>query len=212
MISSIELRNWKTHLNSRFEFGQGTNVLVGTMGSGKTSVMDAICFALFGTFPALQQRRVSLQEIIMSRPNEMENASVKLGFEYGGKNFEVERTIKNKGSSEAKLYEEGKFVAGPKPGDVNEAIEKSIEIGYNLFSRAVYSEQNQIDYFLRLSPGQRKEKFDELLELDRYEKARSNAVTALNRLRGIAEDKKKLVQEQEKQGSKEQLKELEKKS
>ena len=181
------------------------------MGSGKTSVMDAICFALFGTFPALQQRRIGLQEILMRKPNQAEEARVKLGFDYEGKEFEVERTIKLKGSSQAKLYIDGKFVAGPKPQDVNSEIEKNIEISYNLFSRAVYSEQNQIDYFLRLSPGQRKEKFDELLELDRYEKARSNAVSALNRVKGILDDKKKWLQEQQKDSREKVLADLEKK-
>jgi len=210
MIKSIELQNWKTHLDSKLEFEKGTNVLVGNMGSGKTSVMDAICFSLFGTFPALQQRRIALQEIIMAKPNQMEQAAIKLEFRYGEKEFRVERTIKEKGSSEAKLFVAGKLVAGPKPKDVNEAIERELEISYNLFSRAVYSEQNQIDYFLRLSPGQRKEKFDELLELDKYEAVRGNAVTALNRLKAMAEDKAKWLQELEAGSKGTDIKELEK--
>jgi len=51
-------------------------------------------------------------------------------------------------------------------------VEKAIEINYNLFSRAVYSEQNEIDSFLRLSPKDRKTKFDELLDLQKYEAVR----------------------------------------
>jgi exonuclease SbcC len=212
MIKSVELRNWKTHLNSRFEFSSGTNVLIGQMGAGKTAVMDAICFALFGTFPALQQRRIALHEIIMARPTPMESATVLLVFQYGGSEFRVERTVRAKGSTEAKLFIDGKFAAGPKPADVNNAIERNIEINYNLFSRAVYSEQNQIDYFLRLSPGQRKEKFDELLGLDRYEVVRGNAVSALNRLRSVAEDKKKWLGELEREAETVELKHLEKKA
>ena len=42
----------------------------------------------------------------------------------------------------------------------------AINLNYDLFSRAVYSEQNQIDYFLKLTASQRKEKFDELLEIN----------------------------------------------
>ncbi|MBN2067289.1 MAG: AAA family ATPase [Candidatus Diapherotrites archaeon] len=197
MISKAVLRNWKTHSDSTFEFGKGTNVLVGQMGSGKTSVMDAICFALFGTFPALQARKVSQQEVIQSKPNKAEKAEVELFFDYAGKQYRVERTIKEKGSNEAKLYCEGKFVAGPKPTDVTAAVENAIEINYNLFSRAVYSEQNEIDFFLRLSPRERKQKFDELLDLKKYETVRANAVTAANRLKGIAGDRKAFLKEQE---------------
>ena len=208
MIESIELKNWKTHLDSRLEFGKGTNVLVGAMGSGKSSVMDAICFALFGTFPGLQGRRVAIEEVIMNKPLEAEEAEVKLEFGYGNKSYAVERKIKRKGSTEAKLYCGGKAVAGPKPRDVNKAIEKAIEMNYNLFSRAVYSEQNGIDYFLRITPRERKAKFDELLDLDRYEKVRGNAVTALNRLKAIAKDKGQWLEEQKKALEKEDEKSI----
>ncbi len=196
MIESIRLRSWKTHADSTFEFGKGTNVLVGQMGSGKTSVMDGICFALFGTFPALQSRKIALQEVIQNKPNEAEEAVVELNFDYAGKKYAVERTIKRKGSSEAKLHCDGRLIAGPKPSDVTAAVEKAIEINFNLFSRAVYSEQNEIDFFLRLAPRERKQRFDELLDLQRYETVRANAVSVANRLRGIVKDRKALVQEQ----------------
>lgn len=195
MIESVRLRNWKTHLDSSFEFGKGTNVLVGKMGSGKTSVMDAICFALFGTFPSLNARRLSLEEVIMGKPQAMDEAHVELAFSYAGKKYSVERRIRKRGSSEAKIFCDGKPVAGPKPRDVNQAVEKAIEINYNLFSRAVYSEQNEIDNFLRLSPRERKAKFDELLDLERYERVRANAVTALNRLKALGSDKARFLEE-----------------
>jgi exonuclease SbcC len=208
MIESVRLKNWKTHSDSLFEFGRGTNVLVGQMGSGKSSVMDAMCFALFGTFPSLQARRVSLEEVIMNKPMRAEEASVELAFSYAGKKYRVERAIKRKGSSEAKVWCDGKVAAGPKPRDANQAIERAIEIGYNLFSRAVYSEQNEIDSFLRLSPNERKAKFDELLDLQKYEAVRANAVTATNRLKGIAADRKAWIAEQKKLISKEDEKAL----
>lgn len=198
MIESVSLHNWKTHADSTLEFGKGTNVIVGKMGAGKSSVMDAICFALFGTFPALQARRVALEEVVMNKPNEAAEAAVELTFSYGGKKYSVERKLKRKGGGEAKLYCEGRLAAGPKPRDVNEAVEKAIEITYNLFSRAVYSEQNEIDSFLRLTPNDRKAKFDELLDLEKYETVRANAVTAMNQLKKTAKERKSWIQEQKK--------------
>ncbi len=208
MIEKVRLQNWKTHADSSFQFDKGTNVLIGQMGSGKSSVMDAVCFALFGTFPSLQSRKVSLEETLTNKPNKADQAFIELEFSYKGKKYRVERTVKRKGNSEAKIYCEGKFLAGPKPRDVNQEVEKAIEINYNLFSRAVYSEQNEIDYFLRLSPKDRKTKFDELLELQKYETVRGNAVTALNRLKAKAKDKRKWVEEQKSQARPEEEKGL----
>ena len=85
MIKRVELENWKSHGNSEFEFGKGTNVLVGSLGSGKSGVMDAICYSLFGTFPALNNKRVTIDEVIMAKPNKMETAKVKTHFQYNNK-------------------------------------------------------------------------------------------------------------------------------
>ncbi len=196
MIKKAYLENWKTHRKSEFEFGKGTNVIVGIVGSGKSAIMDAICFALYGTFPALNARRVALDEVIMSKPSEMQEAAVKLFFDYGGQEYRVERVIRRKGMNEAKLFREERLIAGPKTTDVTKKVEEITEVSYDLFSRAVYSEQNQIDYFLRLNPSQRKEKFDELLQINRYEKGRANAVKVVNLLKASVQDRKNLLEKQ----------------
>jgi len=168
----------------------------GNIITHNTSVMDAICFALFGTFPGLQARKISMDEIIRNKPNEADSAAVQLYFDYAGGQYFIERTIKRKGTNEAKVFKGGKIIAGPKPTDATKAVENAIEINYNLFSRAVYSEQNEIDYFLRLSPNERKQRFDELLDLKKYETVRGNAVTAANQLKARARDARAILSEQ----------------
>lgn len=198
MIKSIQLENWKSHYNSRFDFGRGTNVLVGLMGAGKSSVVEAICFALFGTFPAINSKRLSLNEVVMNKPQQMQKAKIKLEFDYAGKEYVVERELRIDGVSSAKLLHNGTLIAGPKTTDVTKKIEEILEVDYELFNRAVFSEQNQIDYFLRLTPLQRKEKFDDLLDIRRYERARGNTVTVTNRLKRLLADRSSWVEEQEK--------------
>jgi len=211
MIRRILLENWKTHAKSELFFGEGTNVLVGRMGAGKTSVMDAICFALFGTFPSLNSRRISLDEVVMNRPNQMDFCRVEMDFDYAGKGYSVERTINfGKKPNEAKLFLDGKLVAGPNVSDVTKRVEDTIELDFELFSRAVYSEQNELDFFLRMSPAQRKTKFDELLDLEKYENARSSASTASNRLKVLARDKKRVLDNLAQEGTQSDLESLRK--
>ncbi|MBI4210487.1 MAG: AAA family ATPase [Candidatus Diapherotrites archaeon] len=212
MIKSIRLQNWKTHLDSTFEFVRGTNVIVGHMGSGKSSLMDAISFALYGTFPSQAARKVSLEETIMAKPIKQEKGTVTLSFEYAGKDYEVERTVKRNGISEAYLREGTRIISGPKMTEVTKKIEETLEATYDLFSRAIYSEQNQIDYFLKLSAAQRKEKLDELLGLDKYERVRANSVTLSNRLRKTADDRKAFLAEQKKKVDPKSLAEYEKRA
>ncbi len=212
MIKSIYLQNWKTHRESTFEFAKGTNVIVGKMGSGKSSVMDAISFALYNTFPSLASRKVSLEETITARPLKQEKSVVRLEFDYNGKNYSVERIVKRKGINEACLRENGKIISGPKTSDVTKKITEILEVSYDLFSRAIYAEQNEMDYFLRLSPSERKEKFDELLGIDKYGKARQNAVTLANRVKKTIEDRKSFLAEQKKKNAPQQLSEYQKRA
>ncbi|MBU0662011.1 AAA family ATPase [Candidatus Micrarchaeota archaeon] len=210
MIKKVEIKNWKSHSNSEFEFGKGTNVIVGVMGSGKSAVMDAICFALYGTFPALNNRRVSLEETIMNKPLEQDEAHVAVEFDYAGNEYRAERTITRKGQNHGKLFQGGRLIAGPKMRDVTSHIERLLEVNFELFSRAIYSEQNNIDYFLRLTPAQRKEKMDELLQLNRYETARANAVLVGNRLKDIANERGIWVEQQKRELAGENLPALKK--
>ncbi len=65
---------------------------------------------------------------------------------------------------------------------VTEYIEKVLSSDYDVFTRAVYAEQNQLDYFLELPKGQRMGQIDNLLKLDRFETARKNVTTLINKL------------------------------
>lgn len=197
MLQRIKLENWRSHKKTELEFGEGTNVLVGSIGSGKSSVMNAVCFALFGTFPELQRREATLNEVIMKKPTKTNQATIELEFEYREKNYKIERKLYRNGKTNtAKLYEDQMLLAGPKISDVNQRIEQLLELNYDLFSRAVYSEQNQMDFFIRLSPGERKQKFDELLELDKYEQVRKNAVSVKNTLKKTLDERKDFLKDQ----------------
>ena len=193
MITSISLTNWRSHEFSRLEFSKGTNLIVGIMGSGKSSVVDALCFALFGNFPALQHRKLKLSEVIHSRPNQEDTAKVAIELEIGGVKYSIMRTIHLDGGSEAEVRKEGKLLEGPQPRRANELIEKLLSIDYDLFTRAIYSEQNNIDYFLELQRGDRKRQMDGLLGIDRFETVRSELVSVINRLKQSAAEKEALV-------------------
>ncbi len=193
MIDSITLENWKTHKNSTLKFRKGTNVMVGVIGSGKSSVTDALCYGLFGTFPALQNRRVSTDDLLMRKPVSADQARVEVCFRIGDNKYRVERIVKRTGTNEGRLYLNDNLLVGPKPSQVTERVEHELQVTYELFSRAVYSEQNQVDYFLKLNPADRKKKFDELLDLQKYETVRANANQVLNQFRKSQESDKHVL-------------------
>ena len=182
MIKSLRLLNWRSHADSTLSFRQGTNLLVGIMGAGKSSVLEAISFALYGTFPAIERRKMKLENAI--RLNESK-AQVILEFQWDGDAYRIERTVERskKGtSSGAELYRNGSLLEHGQTA-VTEHVTSLVGADYDLFTRAIYSEQNNIDHFLNLDPSDRKKEMDSLLGLDRFELARASCINVLNKLR-----------------------------
>ncbi len=192
MITSMELENWRAHGSTKIEFAKGTNILIGQMGAGKSSIMDALSFALFGTFPSIKNRKIAIGDIISNRPSQKSIAKVSLSFTAGEDSYKVEREISLKEPAKAKLEKNGRYVQS-QPQRVTEEIEKALKVDYDLFSRAIYSEQNKIDYFLELNSSARKKQVDNLLGLDRFSTAQENATSLMNRLKEMISESERIA-------------------
>jgi len=181
MIASIYLENFKTHLSSTLNFSIGTNLLIGKVGSGKSSITDGICYALFGTFPSLSNKKLKTTDIIMFKPIRKDSSKIKLVINLNSKAYRIEREITDKANTTAKLYLDNKLIAGPKQTDVTLKVEELLGVDYDLFTKIVYSEQNELDYFLKIQPSKRKERFDDLFGILKLDNIKDGA-RALDRL------------------------------
>jgi DNA repair exonuclease SbcCD ATPase subunit len=153
------------------------------LGSGKTSVLEGVCFGLFGTTPLLQSKKLKLNDLIMNKPMVQNKAEVEVSFQVAEKVYSVKRIIeRNKGTTYSELRENGKLVEAPNTQRVTELVEKILKVNFELFSKAIYSEQNALDYFLTIPRGQRMKKMDELLMIDKFEEARANCITLENKI------------------------------
>ena len=89
MIEKIILKNWKSHHETEIEFEEGVNALIGTMGSGKSSVLEGIVFALYGTTPSHNSRDITLDDLIRRSPSKAEKAELELFFSINGDSYSV---------------------------------------------------------------------------------------------------------------------------
>lgn len=210
MITRISLKGWKSHLDSELEFSKGVNAIIGIMGSGKTSVMDAISFALYGTFPALQSRKIVLDDLIMRKPQKRTKAEIELDFLANGSTYSIKKSIDaDKGTTLAEIRKDGTLL-DVNPANVTRQVESILQMDYDLFSRAVYSEQNGLDYFLRVPKGQRMQQIDEMLKVDRFEVAREGSVSLSNRIANGMKEKARVAAQLEKEMLAERIENLDK--
>ncbi len=181
MINSISLANWKNHKNLQLNFKNGTNVLVGSMGSGKSSILQAISFALFGSFTELKSRQITQSDLI-TRGVGAQRAEIQMQVSSKGQNYLIKRQVDSKSNSEASVIGADKILAGPNPTAANEFVKTLLGVDEDVFLRTVYARQNDIDLVLKFTPKERKKRIDELMGLDKFEIGRNNCVTLRNKI------------------------------
>ncbi len=183
MIEKIMLQNWKSHGQSEFSFTPGTNIIVGPMGAGKSSVLQAISFALFGTFSELKKKEMKISDIVRRGAGELQaSISLELKTSKNGA-IEIRRVIEDGNTKEASVREkDGRLLAGTNPAQVNAYLRDILKIDEDVFLRTVYAKQNEADIFLSLAPNERKTRLDELMCIDKFETARKGCVRLCNQL------------------------------
>src|SRR3989338_4017271 len=87
LLKSIKLSNIRSYLNQKIDFPIGSLLLSGDIGSGKSTILLAIEFALFGSNPA----ELPASSLLRHGKNE---GSVELIFELEGKEIIVKRSLK----------------------------------------------------------------------------------------------------------------------
>jgi exonuclease SbcC len=140
--------------------------ITGPTGAGKSSLIDAIVFALYGQVPRVGREYKQLIS------HGAERLSVKLDFEVADQRYRVARTARASGNPQTVLERETKKGYEPLAGRVKEiedAIERIVGLDYDAFTRSVVLPQGQFDAFLKGEPKERRKILVALLNLGVYE-------------------------------------------
>ncbi len=90
-IKSVRMKNIRSYIDENINFPQGSILLSGNVGSGKTTILLAIDFALFGT----RRGELNSSELLRNGSNE---GYVKLVIELDRREIVITRTLKRKKS------------------------------------------------------------------------------------------------------------------
>jgi len=171
-VETIELENVRSHTKSKIQFQRGFNCLVGGVGCGKSSVLYAIDFVLFGD-PLGRSYEYVLRE-------GADAGKVTLQFTHAGKNYTLTRGLRKRGKGigqdleQLKLYENDKVIAQVKSEAVTEQLKAITGLDKELFREIVWVRQEQLKELLNMTPRERQKRLDELFGLSDYELAWAN--------------------------------------
>jgi exonuclease SbcC len=170
MINSIELGNFLSHSDTQLNFDNGVTIFVGDNGAGKSSIIDAITFALFG-----KHTRGEKKGIVKRGTNQ---SYVKLNFNIAGKQYQAERKY-DKGTLSALFSEKinGKWVqmaAGERKQygeSMTAEIEKKIGLTYDKLKIASIVQQGELSSIIESGPSKFKELLNSIIRIDKLDVA-----------------------------------------
>lgn len=157
-------------------------VITGPTGSGKSSILDAITFALYGKVARVNAHE--LRELISHGSAYMR---VQLDFEVDRTRYRVARRMSRRAGSDVTLerIEDGVSITEVERGGtkvVNERLEEIVGLDFGSFTKAVLLPQGAFHEFLKGEKAERRRILTRLLDLDRYERVAQAARREADRL------------------------------
>src|ERR1700754_3804598 len=148
--------------------------LVGPTGAGKSTVVDAIVFALYGSVPRWDDRRAVSWALAPTATRGV----VQLTFDIGPDRYVVARELRRSAQGKvtvknARLERGGEGVAAD--GGLPAAVEKLLGLSYDHFVRSVILPQGDFARFLHSTAKERQDTLVDLLGIRIYREVASRA-------------------------------------
>jgi DNA repair protein SbcC/Rad50 len=157
--------SFKTKVTVDFS-GLDLFAITGPTGAGKSSLIDALVFALYGQVPRVGD---DYKQLIS---HGAERLNVLLEFAVGGEAYRVVRTARRSAPSQQRLEQlagGGSEPIADRAREIKARVEEILGLDYEGFTRAVVLPQGQFDAFLEGEPKERRKILVALLGLGVYD-------------------------------------------
>ena len=169
MITSIELVDFLSHSDTKLKFEEGVTIFVGDNGAGKSSIIDAITFSLFG-----QHTRKSNKGLIRRGTNQ---GYAKIEFSIKDRQYETVRKIDSKGGlsaifSETTNNDRVEIAAGERKQfgeSMTEQVEKTIGMDFEKLKIASIVQQGELNAIINAKPKEFKELLNAIIGIDKLD-------------------------------------------
>ncbi|WP_419776902.1 ATP-binding protein [Malaciobacter marinus] len=180
ILTKLSLKNFKKYKNFEIDFYDGLTGIIGKNGSGKSTIFEAILFALYG-----ELKSKGSKELVKNvRANSKDELIVLLEFEFDNLDYKVIREFRGKNlNAIAKLYKNNELIVnGAK--DVTRYIINMTKMTKDAFLNTLFASQKELTSLSSLDNEHRKKMIRKLLgleKIDQIEKFLKESISDLNK-------------------------------
>ena len=186
LIKNIKLKNIRSYIDEEIDFDKGITLLSGDIGSGKSTILLAIDFALFG----LRKGYLSGSALLRNGEN---NGSVALTFEIDEKEITIKRNLKRTSTSIAQDYgtlkqSDEKELSAIELKDfiltkLNYPKEYLTKSKYFIYNYTIYTPQEEMKQILLGDREYRLDTIRKVFGIDKYKRIKENSKILIDNIR-----------------------------
>ena len=163
-ISYLELRNYRKFRELRLQFPDGVVGILGLNGSGKTTIIEAIAWALFGNEDEIV--RTNRESIRSSGAGPRDTVRAILEFELDDVEYRIEREMGGRSLGMKATLSSAAGAVADTDKAVRATVQKLIGMDYKAFFTSVFARQKELDDLQEMQPAKRKEIVLRMLHID----------------------------------------------
>ena len=163
-LNSIRLLNFRQHADTSLSFESGLTGIIGANGTGKSTILEAVAWALYGSTAA----RGTRESIKFLRAPQRAPVRVELEFELGAHQYRVIRSLTN-----AELYlDRGAAPIANSTTGVSDVLRRRLGMSREEFFNTYFTGQKELSVMAAMRPSEREEFLSQLLGYGRLDVAR----------------------------------------
>jgi exonuclease SbcC len=168
IIRRIRLVNFRKYSELELEFPEGLIGIVGRNGAGKTTILEAVGFALYGASAS----RSKGKGIRRDGCSQNENCVVELDFALGGNSYSIVRELRGTNELQtAKMYTGDEELIAHQARGIEAKARQLLGLDYQTFIRSIFARQKELALLSDERPEERRRAIRRMMGIERIERA-----------------------------------------
>ncbi len=152
ILKTLRLKNFRKFKDTLIEFPDGVTGIIGLNGAGKSTIFEAIAWALYGPTAA----RTSAEHIKTQQATTKEPCRIELDFTLDSDTYHLMRQMTGKTHTASATITKNNTIAAEGADTVTHYIHKTLGMDFKSFYTSIFAKQKELNALSQINPSERR--------------------------------------------------------